>query len=137
MLIIYIVEALDSVPNIFRWGTLLPILGLFISHGISLTQNFIIGKEYKVMTVSKAMIAPYARIGVLHLFLLATVIPVIILRSPLFLVIALIILQLVSSGLNLLGVSNFLTIAIWGMIIILVFAVSYLNERYRERWQVV
>jgi simple sugar transport system permease protein len=53
------------------------------------------------------------------------------------LVIALIILQIVSSGLNLLGVSNFLTIAIWGMIIILVFAVSYLNERYRERRQTV
>lgn len=52
------------------------------------------------------------------------------------LVIALIILQLVSSGLNLLGVSNFLTIAIWGMIIILVFAVTYLSERYRERRQV-
>lgn len=51
------------------------------------------------------------------------------------LVIALIILQLVSSGLNLMGVSNFLTIAIWGMIIILVFAVSHLNERYRERRQ--
>jgi len=53
------------------------------------------------------------------------------------LVIALIILQLVSSGLNLLGISNFLTIAIWGMIIILVFAVSYLSARYRERRQMV
>ena len=41
----------------------------------------------------------------------------------------------VSSGLNLLGVSNFLTIAIWGMIIILVFVVNYLTERYRERRQ--
>jgi simple sugar transport system permease protein len=51
------------------------------------------------------------------------------------LVIALIILQFVSSGLNLLGVSNFLTIAMWGMIIILVFAVNYLTERYRERRQ--
>lgn len=51
------------------------------------------------------------------------------------LVIALIILQFVSSGLNLLGVSNFLTIAIWGMIIILVFVVNYLTERYRERRQ--
>ncbi|GAB4549036.1 MAG: ABC transporter permease [Anaerolineae bacterium] len=51
------------------------------------------------------------------------------------LVMALIILQFVSSGLNLLGVSNFLTIAMWGMIIILVFAVNYLTERYRERRQ--
>ncbi len=51
------------------------------------------------------------------------------------LVIALIILQLVSSGLNLLGVSNFLTIAIWGMIIILVFVVNYLTEQYRQKRQ--
>jgi simple sugar transport system permease protein len=49
------------------------------------------------------------------------------------LVMALIILQFVSSGLNLLGVSNFLTIAIWGIILILVMVVNYLSERYRER----
>jgi simple sugar transport system permease protein len=51
------------------------------------------------------------------------------------LVIALIILQFVSSGLNLLGVSNFLTIAIWGMIIILVFAVNHLTDQYRQKRQ--
>ena len=49
------------------------------------------------------------------------------------LVIALIILQMVSSGLNLLRVSNFLTIAIWGMILILVMAVNYVIARYQER----
>jgi simple sugar transport system permease protein len=47
------------------------------------------------------------------------------------LVIALIILQLVSSGLNLLGVSAFLTIAVWGAIIILVMGVNTLSSRHR------
>lgn len=49
------------------------------------------------------------------------------------LVIALVILQVVSSGLNLLGVSSFLTIAIWGMILISVMVVNHLTRRYQER----
>jgi simple sugar transport system permease protein len=49
------------------------------------------------------------------------------------LVLALVILQLVSSGLNLLRVSAFLTIAIWGLILILVMVVNYLTARYQER----
>ena len=49
------------------------------------------------------------------------------------LVIALVILQLVASGLNLLGVSAFLTIAIWGMILILVMVLNYMSQRYHER----
>jgi simple sugar transport system permease protein len=52
------------------------------------------------------------------------------------LVIALIILQIVSSGLNLLRVSNFLTIAIWGIILILVMVVNYLTERYQQKRQI-
>lgn len=48
-------------------------------------------------------------------------------------VIALVILQLVSSGLNLLRVNNFLTIAIWGMILILAMVVNYLNTSYNEK----
>ncbi len=48
------------------------------------------------------------------------------------LVLALVILQLVSSGLNLLNVNPFLTIAIWGMILILVMVVNYLSARYQE-----
>jgi simple sugar transport system permease protein len=51
-------------------------------------------------------------------------------------VIALIILQFVSSGLNLLGVSNFLTIAIWGIILIAVMAVNHLSEQMRQKRQV-
>jgi simple sugar transport system permease protein len=49
------------------------------------------------------------------------------------LVMALVILQFVSSGLNLYGVNVFLTIAIWGIILILVMVVNYLNEKYQEK----
>ena len=49
------------------------------------------------------------------------------------LVIALIVLQVVSSGLNLLGVSNFLTLAIWGVILIGVMAINHFSEQIRQR----
>jgi len=53
------------------------------------------------------------------------------------LVMALIILQFISSGLNLLRVSNFLTLAIWGAILILVMVGNYLNEQYQLKRQTV
>lgn len=49
------------------------------------------------------------------------------------LIIALIILQIVSSGLNLLRVSNFLTLAIWGIILILVMVINYVSTQYQQR----
>jgi simple sugar transport system permease protein len=56
------------------------------------------------------------------------------------LVVALIILQFISSGLNLLGVSNFLTIALWGSVLILVMIVQHLiaqyNQKRRATWNI-
>jgi simple sugar transport system permease protein len=49
------------------------------------------------------------------------------------LVIALVILQVVSNGLNLLRVNNFLTIAIWGIILIVVMVVNYLMAKYQHK----
>lgn len=52
------------------------------------------------------------------------------------LVVALLILQVVSNGLNLLRVNNFLTIAIWGFILILVMVVNYFSKEYQKtRWR--
>jgi simple sugar transport system permease protein len=48
-------------------------------------------------------------------------------------VLALVILQVISSGLNLLQVSAFLTIVVWGVILIGVMAVNYLLSRRAER----
>jgi len=49
------------------------------------------------------------------------------------LVIALLILQVVSNGLNLMRVNNFLTIAIWGIILIVVMIANYLNNQYQQK----
>ena len=52
------------------------------------------------------------------------------------LVISLVILQVVSNGLNLLRVNNFLTIAIWGIILILVMMANYLSKQYQlKKWK--
>ena len=48
------------------------------------------------------------------------------------LVLALIILQIISSGLNLLKVSTFVTLSLWGMILILVMAVNNLISQRRK-----
>jgi simple sugar transport system permease protein len=48
------------------------------------------------------------------------------------LVIALATLQIISSGLNLMRVSSFMTIAIWGAVMILVMVINYYIDRRRE-----
>jgi len=45
------------------------------------------------------------------------------------LVLALVILQIVANGLNLLGVSSFLTVAIWGFIMITVMVIHFMNGK--------
>jgi simple sugar transport system permease protein len=46
---------------------------------------------------------------------------------------ALVILQIVSSGFNLLRISSFMTIAIWGIIIIVVMVVNFISTTVQER----
>jgi simple sugar transport system permease protein len=49
------------------------------------------------------------------------------------LVIALVILQVVSSGFNLMGMNPFLTVALWGMILILVMVIKFLLEQRAQK----
>jgi simple sugar transport system permease protein len=49
------------------------------------------------------------------------------------LIVALVILQIVSSGLNFLRVNTFLTVAIWGVILILVMVVSFFGQKLQEK----
>ena len=49
------------------------------------------------------------------------------------LVVALVILQIISSGLNLAGVSAFMTVALWGAVLIFVMVVKYLLEQRAQR----
>ncbi len=50
--------------------------------------------------------------------------------SGLFL--SLVILQMISSGLNLMGISNFLTLALWGIVLIFVVVVNYFIENQQQ-----
>lgn len=49
------------------------------------------------------------------------------------LVLSLVILQIISSGLNLMGVSNFLTLALWGAVLIVVMVIKYVIENMQTR----
>jgi len=49
------------------------------------------------------------------------------------LVVALVILQVISSGLNLFGVSAFLTVALWGVVLIFVMVVKYLLDQRAQK----
>lgn len=49
------------------------------------------------------------------------------------LVLSLIILQMISSGLNLLGISNFLTLALWGIVLIIVMIIKFITENRGAR----
>jgi hypothetical protein len=70
------------------------LLGLFISHGISFVENFILGQEYKTGTLKKLMHQPYQRIIVMHIAIIAGGIFVMSLNSPLPLLIILILLKI-------------------------------------------
>lgn len=51
------------------------------------------------------------------------------------LIISLVILQIISSGLNLMGISNFFTLALWGIVLIFVMVIKHLFEAgAQKRW---
>jgi simple sugar transport system permease protein len=52
-------------------------------------------------------------------------------------VVSLIILQMISSGLNLMGISNFFTLALWGTVLILVMVIKFLIDSYVQKRQAV
>jgi len=53
------------------------------------------------------------------------------------LIISLVILQIISSGLNLMGISNFFTLALWGIVLIFVMVIKHLFEAgAQKRWSV-
>lgn len=53
------------------------------------------------------------------------------------LIISLVILQMISSGLNLMGISNFFTLALWGIVLIFVMVVKYvIDNRAQKRWNI-
>ena len=71
------------------------LLGLFISHGISFVENFILGGEYNQSSVKKLMHQPYQRIIVMHIAIIAAGIFVMKFNSPMPMLVILILLKIV------------------------------------------
>jgi hypothetical protein len=82
-------EILAAAPNQFLWAC----LALLISHGASYLLLFIGRQEYRHTTVNKLMTAPYRRITLMHLSVIAGGFLVKQLGSPLGLLLALVALK--------------------------------------------
>ncbi|MFT7286386.1 MAG: hypothetical protein ACI87W_000492 [Halieaceae bacterium] len=70
-------------------------LGLFVSHGYSFVSNFLMAGEREATTVNALMSAPYKRIVVLHIAVIAGGFAVMALGQPLLLLTVLVVLKTV------------------------------------------
>lgn len=82
-------QVIDAAPAEFLWAC----LGLLLSHGVSFVLLFIGQQEYRHTTVRKLMHAPYKRIVVLHVAVIAGGALVTLLGSPVGLLVALVALK--------------------------------------------
>jgi hypothetical protein len=82
-------QVLAAAPEAFLWG----VLALLLSHGISFLLLFIGQQEYRHTTVQELMKAPYQRIVVMHIAVIAGGFLVVRLGSPLGLLFALVALK--------------------------------------------
>jgi hypothetical protein len=83
------------------WSVLPPgakpvLLILFLSHGVSFVQNFIINGEYKTTDVEKLMGRPYSRIIVLHVAIIFGGFLTMLLGSPMGVLIVLVIVKTIA-----------------------------------------
>ena len=69
-------------------------LPIFVSHGVSLFTNFIDGQEYRNKSADAQMVAPYARVIVLHLAVLLSGFFVMFLGLPIIALVLLAILKI-------------------------------------------
>jgi hypothetical protein len=70
-----------------------PVIGLFVSHGISFVQNYLLKKEYASLTIAKLMNQPYKRIVILHVTIIAGGVPIMLIGSPVPLMCILVLLK--------------------------------------------
>jgi hypothetical protein len=67
---------------------------LVVSHGISFIMNFLLGAERDRLKLKQLMAAPYARIFVLHIAIIAGGMAVMALGQPLFMLVVLVLLKI-------------------------------------------
>jgi len=75
---------------------LIPLIIIFISHGISFYINFIRKKEYKTISSSELMLMPYYRIGILYLVYFISLIIFLNLKIPTLSLLFIILVKIIS-----------------------------------------
>ena len=71
-----------------------PVLGLFVSHGISFIRNFINGQQYRSLNISEIMMRPYKRIALMHVAIIAGGVFIMKMGSPVGLLCVLVFLKI-------------------------------------------
>ncbi len=89
-----LVDVVRQVVAIAPPEWLVAFAALAVSHGISLMANYVRGGEFRAQTVGSLMTAPYKRIVILHVAIIAGGFGVIALGSPLPLLVLLVLLKL-------------------------------------------
>ena len=87
--------SLDQLWQSLPYGIQWPFVCLFLSHGVSFVQNFVLKKEYASLPLAKVMVQPYGRIVVLHIAIVAGAFPIMALGSPAPLLFILVLLKTV------------------------------------------
>lgn len=67
-----------SLPAGFAWS----VVAIFLSHGVSFVQNFLLRGEYRVLKIDALMGAPYRRIVLMHITILLGGFAALALKSP-------------------------------------------------------
>ena len=70
-----------------------PVVGLFVSHGMSFIRNFIYGQQYLSLKVKSIMMRPYKRIVLMHVVIILGAVLIMKLGSPVALLSLLIFLK--------------------------------------------
>ncbi|MFH1023224.1 MAG: DUF6498-containing protein [Planctomycetota bacterium] len=90
-----LIGVVASVVKLVGRDLVIPLTALGISHAVSFVQNYVSGGERFRKTASDLLYAPYGRIVVLHVTILAGAVPVMLLKSPLPLLVVLVVLKIV------------------------------------------
>ena len=73
-----VMQLWHSRPPGLEW----PVLGLFVSHGVSFIKNFINGQLYLTLKIEDIMMRPYQRIVLMHVAIIAGGVLIMKLGSP-------------------------------------------------------
>lgn len=83
-----LVNVVDTIWS--SYSILWPVIALFVSHGVSFVENYLLRGEYRERGAKLQMFLPYARIFVMHVAIILAAVPVMLLGSPIPLLVILV-----------------------------------------------